>query len=521
MWERVSNHKNVTTGYLNINSIPNKFEGIMSMVEKDLDIFLISETKIDDSFTETQFLYKGYSKPHRKDRKLGAGGLLLYVNENIPNRELTEHTLSDDVEIMCVEINLKKQKWVLIGIYRPPNMNERYFLDHLSRVIDCYSKKYDRFVIMGDFNSEPSDEPIETFLSCYNLHNLVKERTCFKGPPKCYDLILTNFKYNFQNTSTITTGFSDFHKMTVTVLKTEFVKADPIQVSYRNYKNYNHFDFSNELRSKLYNNGTFNTNYSNFQNIIRDVLDKHAPLKKKYLRANNSPFMTKQLRKMIMNRSRCKNAYFKNKTVENWENYRKLRNECVKLTKKVKREYFDKLNINSFSDNKKFWSTIKPFFSDKNKKSGKIILVENNEIITDNKLNAEIMNEYFVNITHTLDIPDITKEMLPVDVTCIDTIDEIIYKFSKHPSITKINKITKLATGFFFEKVDQKQIESEILSLNAKKSGGPDAIPPKIIKDSYIVLTQPLTKLFNMSVDENIFPSDLKKSQCIAPSQKR
>ena len=147
----------------------------MGIVKKKLDIFLISETKIDDSFPKTQFSYDGYSKPHRKDRKLGAGGLLL-----------CEHTLPDDVEIMCVEINLKKQKWILMGIYRPPNMNERYFLDHLSRVIDCYSKKYDRLVIMGDFNSEPSDEPIETFLSCYNLHNLVTENTCFNGPPKCY-----------------------------------------------------------------------------------------------------------------------------------------------------------------------------------------------------------------------------------------------------------------------------------------------------------------------------------------------
>ena len=160
--------------------------------------------------------------------------------------------------------------------------------------------------------------------------------------------------------------------MTVTVLKTEFVKADPIQVNYRNYKKYNHFDFSNELRSKLYNDGTFNDNYSNFQNIISDVLDKHAPLKKKYLRANNSPFMTKQLRKMIMDRSRCKNAYFKNKTVENWEKYRKHRNECVKLTKKVKREYFEKLNMNSFNDNKKFWSTIKPFSLIKIKRVGKL-----------------------------------------------------------------------------------------------------------------------------------------------------
>ena len=96
--------------------------------------------------------------------------------------------------------------------------------------------------------------------------------------------------------------------------------------------------------------------------------------------------MTKQLRKMIMNRSRSKNAYFKNKTVENWKKYRKLRNEYVKLTKKVKREYFENLNIKSVNDNKTFWRTVKPFFSDKNKVNGKkMILVENDEIISDDK----------------------------------------------------------------------------------------------------------------------------------------
>ena len=50
--------------------------------------------------------------------------------------------------------------------------------------------------------------------------------------------------------------------------------------------------------------------------------------------------MTKQLRKMIMNRSRQKNAFLKNKTVDNWNKYRKVRNECVKLTKKVKKGVF-------------------------------------------------------------------------------------------------------------------------------------------------------------------------------------
>ena len=54
---------------------------------------------------------------------------------------------------------------------------------------------------------------------------------------KCYDLILTNCKHTFQNNLSLTSGFSDFHKMNVTVLKTEFVRADPIQINYRDYKN--------------------------------------------------------------------------------------------------------------------------------------------------------------------------------------------------------------------------------------------------------------------------------------------
>ena len=518
---RLYNPKKVTLGHLNINSIPNKFDGIMDVVATKLDIFLISETKIDGSFPDAQFCYGGYTNPYRRDRSFGAGGLLMYVNENIPSRILNEHILPNDTEIMCVEVNLRKQKWVIIGIYRPPNMNVNYFLSHLSKVIDLYSKKYDRVLVMGDFNLEPCDEPIETFCDGYNLHNLVKEKTCFKSVPKCYDLILTNFKHSFQNTSAVTTGFSDFHKMTITVLKTEFVKANPIQINYRNYKNYNPIEFNEDLRIELNNNALSNENYNNFQTIMRNILDRHAPLKKKYLRANSSPFMTKELRKMIMRRSACKNKYLKNKTVEKWENYRKLRNECVKLTKKVKKEYFENLNINSVNDNKTFWKTIKPFFTDKNNKNmKKIILVDDNEIITDDKRNAEVMNDYFVNITQNLNIPEFAAEKIPVEIQCIDPIDEIILNYREHPSIKKISAIINQDENFSFNVVNESQVEKEILELSANKSVGPDAIPPSIVKASFIVVTPPLTNLFNATVEGNIFPSDLKYAN-ISPLYKK
>ena len=518
---RLKNPKKVMLGHLNINSIPNKFTGIMELVKENLDIFLISETKIDNSFPDAQFCCDGYSVPHRRDRETGGGGggLLLYVNENIPSRMLKEHSSPVDIEILCVEINLRKQKWIIIiGIYRPPSMNGTYFLEHLSRITDFYSCKYDRIIIMGDFNQEPSEEGIETFCNSHNLYNLVHEKTCFKGPPKCYDLILTNAKHNFQNTKSLTSGFSDFHNMTITVMKTTFVKADPIKINYRDYKNYSPINFRYELTEKLSCGGECNNNYNKFQHILCEVLDKHAPIKKKTLRANNSPFMTKSLRKMIMNRSRCKNAFYKNKTSENWENYRKLRNDCVKMTKKVKKEYFENLNLNSITDNKKFWKSVKPNFTNKNIKQEKIILVENEKIISENKEIAEIMNDYFVNITKELNIPEVI--LSDNDSIFSDSLEEIIETHSKHPSILKINESIKLTEIFNFNEVNQAQIEKEILSLNSKKAMGADSIPPKVLKHSVHTVKSPMTQLFNNMIKINHFPSDLKYAN-IAPLFKK
>ena len=158
---RITNPQKVIISHLNINSIPNKFQGIMDLVANNVDIFLISETKIDNPFPTDQFCYHGYTAPHRKDRALGGGGLMLFVNEDIPSKLLTGHTLPENVEILCTEINLKKQKWVIIGIYNPPGMNNKYFMDNLSKTIDLYSTKYDRIVVMGDFNLEPSSVHIE------------------------------------------------------------------------------------------------------------------------------------------------------------------------------------------------------------------------------------------------------------------------------------------------------------------------------------------------------------------------
>ena len=71
-----------------------------------------------------------------------------------------------------------------------------------------------------------SESRIDSFVYEHELHNPIKEKTCFKSDhnSSCIDLVLTNNAMAFQNTTTVFTGISDFHKLVLIVLKTSITK---------------------------------------------------------------------------------------------------------------------------------------------------------------------------------------------------------------------------------------------------------------------------------------------------------
>ena len=75
-------------GHLNINSVRNTFEALKYIKDNNIDLLLISETKLDDSFPTPQFQMKGFSVPYRYDRNGKGGGLLLYIREDIQSKLL-------------------------------------------------------------------------------------------------------------------------------------------------------------------------------------------------------------------------------------------------------------------------------------------------------------------------------------------------------------------------------------------------------------------------------------------------
>ena len=156
-----------------------------------MDIFLISETKLDNSFTYAQFLLDGLSKPYRLDRCSNGGGILLYIRDDIPARLLSN---SNKTESIFVEINVRKEKWLICASYNLHKSNISNHLHHFSKGLDSYIGNYDNTLLLGDFNSEFSEPCLNDFCDIYNLKNLGKKPTCFKNPdnPSCIDLFLTN-----------------------------------------------------------------------------------------------------------------------------------------------------------------------------------------------------------------------------------------------------------------------------------------------------------------------------------------
>ena len=80
---RLKYPQNPTIAQININSIGNKFEILVSLVTSDIDILTISERKIDESFPLSQFMIDGFSMPYRRDRNAHGCGILVYCRNNI------------------------------------------------------------------------------------------------------------------------------------------------------------------------------------------------------------------------------------------------------------------------------------------------------------------------------------------------------------------------------------------------------------------------------------------------------
>ena len=143
---RRKNLSRISFAHLNINSLRNKFDNLVDQIKGNVDILVISETKLDASFSVGQFKIPGFKTPFRRDRNKHGGGIMVFVREGISSKLISNETLC--IEGMFIELNFRKKKWLLCCSYHP---NKNIISDHLEilrRNSDLYSAQYENLIMI-------------------------------------------------------------------------------------------------------------------------------------------------------------------------------------------------------------------------------------------------------------------------------------------------------------------------------------------------------------------------------------
>ena len=122
----IESHLNLIFSYLNINSIRSEFNVLLQIICHSGDILTKAETKVDSSFPTAQFRLANYRTPYRLDFSDKSGDILVYIKSNIPAHELNWENLCKSIQAVTFVRNLRKERWLVISIYRPPSQNSEF-----------------------------------------------------------------------------------------------------------------------------------------------------------------------------------------------------------------------------------------------------------------------------------------------------------------------------------------------------------------------------------------------------------
>ena len=200
------------------------------------------------------------------------------------------------------------------------------------------------------------------------------------------------------------------------------------------------------------------------------------PLRKKYYVTIMTPLWPKNFGRKSWKDLNSKISITKREITKIGPFIKKQRNYCLSLLRKTKKAYFEKLNIKEIGDNKTFWKTVRPYFSDKDNKSSNITLVGNNIVTADRKRVEESMNKYFINITKNLNLK------API-INTTDDIQPLTKNHDNHLSIRKIKQAYPeiVPDSFHFKSVSLDDVKKEVLNLNPKKSSTSGTIPEQFL----------------------------------------
>ena len=236
--------------HINLNSFRYKYSFIRDiLIKQSVDYFAISESKLDDSFTNAQFHIPDFVC-YRQDLTTSNGGLLIYVRADFPHRRLNHIEINyNGFESLCTKITIGNTKTVLCCVYKHSKVSNDFFKQCMSKLGDAILQTYDDFVFLGDMNCCPSkSNVIKDLCDLYDLKNVIKDPTCHKGAtPTLLDNILVSNHRRYTGALNANFNLSGCHNLMGAATRRFAPIMKPRKIFYHSYKHFCEADYLTDL----------------------------------------------------------------------------------------------------------------------------------------------------------------------------------------------------------------------------------------------------------------------------------
>ena len=312
------------------------------------------------------------------------------------------------------------------------------------------------------------------------------------------DVILASHPERYATCDNLHMGLSD-HNFVYAVRKNKLPRAEARVIEYRSMRQFDLDKFLNDLKtvpwSTAYIYDDVDDLWYHWAKLYNEVLDKHAPIKKKRVRGDQLPWITPQIQREISRRNRLFKKHAKNPTKTSWEEFKKQRNKVTSLKRKGLKAFCMEASTNT-RHHGEFWNKLRSLLPSKGKKQSKILLIDNERVITDSLSVAETFNNYFCEVARS-------------DGDCKEMVE-----FVDHPSVKVIAEKTR-DNCFNLVPVDVSYIRKILDSLHPRKAVGCDKISQRLLRLSSPVIAEPITRLINYFITNRQWPIVWKSSDVV------
>ena len=508
--------RKVSCGLINIQSVGNKTIKINSLInELDLDILMLTETWLCNNISDsskikemTPKLHNFYHKP--RENKLG-GGVGIFIKKSFTKVQLMNTVNFSSFEHLDVKITSVNKNIRIILIYRPPNKSKNEFIEELSDLIETFEDTRN-IVLCGDFNlhiDNQNDTYVKRFtdiLENNDLINKVNSPTSIGN--HIIDLVIHNKRGGIASNIEIEPEclISPTHKLITFEIDTKKTENIKKKIIYRNKDNFDAKNFIDECTNEISRMNmnceceershqreqicvTCHTEKS--KKIMLTKYNERCPENEKTITVRErAKWYNSELNEVKKQKRKMEYKWKRNKTIENWNNFKKTRNEYNKLIEVNKKRYYN----GTFQKEKNS--------KELHKNLEELLGLKKEKILPENMKDRKTLANEFVNFFEN-----------KVEKICIEIARESATICPSMPYV-EYNKLKK------FEKLSMRDFERILKRIKITYcENDPCPISDIHNAENYSKIKDLYLEITNKSLEHSEFPKS-EKLACIKPGYK-